>query len=266
MSKALAIVTVHGMGTQEENYYKALERKLRRYVGPRKWDDKVHLQSVYYQGLLQGNQERYWDEADDRHNLRWDFLRKFMLFGFSDAGSIEHSLHGNQVLYKAVHHEIASALDASLEVLGNARKPVIVLAHSLGCEQVSNYIWDAQWDKRYFEGDVGTDAQKKFRRLKSCKALVTTGCNIPLFKAGLDYAKIFDRLNKQFEWYNFFDPDDVLGYPMRYMSSSYDVSWLKDHPVNVGNFFTGWNPLSHNGYWEDRDVLKPLAKLVREYI
>ena len=82
MAKNVAVITVHGMGDTNPNYYKSLERKLRKRVGKSIWDDKVHLESVYYQDILQGNQEDYWNEIDDEYSLKWDFLRKFMLFSF----------------------------------------------------------------------------------------------------------------------------------------------------------------------------------------
>jgi hypothetical protein len=28
----------------------------------------------------------------------------------------------------------------------------------------------------------------------------------------------------------------------------------------------GWNPLSHSGYWEDDEVLDPLAAMLRQLI
>ena len=70
MAKDIAIITVHGIGDTPEDYYKGLERKLRKAVGRDTWDDRVHLKSVYYQGLLQGNQEDMWDAMDDKYNLR----------------------------------------------------------------------------------------------------------------------------------------------------------------------------------------------------
>ena len=265
MAKDLAIITVHGIGDTPEDYYKGLERKLRKAVGRDTWDDRVHLESVYYQGLLQGNQEDMWDAMDDKYNLRWDFLRKFMLFAFSDAAAIEHSLRREgQKLYRAVHQTIATAFDNAYEALGNEAKPVILIAQSLGAQEVSNYIWDAQNNKRLFEqpGD-GDDAQRDFRRFGTCRHFVTTGCNIPLFKAGLNDPQNFARPNAEFTWINFFDRDDVLGYPLRTMAGSYDVGWLEDHEVSVGGFLTGWNPVSHIKYWTDNDVISPVAKKIK---
>lgn len=260
MSKNIAIITVHGMGDTNPNYYKNLEKKLRRYVGKSLWDENVHLEDIFYQNLLQGHQEDYWHEIDDRYSLKWDFLRKFMLYSFSDAASIEHSLRNDMDLYLGVHKKIATAFDNSLEKLGDHDKPVIVVAHSLGCEQVSNYIWDAMANKRFFSSsERGTEEQKKFRRLSTCIRLVTTGCNIPIFRAGLNTPKLFARPNQDFWWDNYFDDHDVLAYPLRNLSDSFDVDWIRDNNVNVGGFLTGWNPASHGEYWTDKDVVKPIA-------
>jgi hypothetical protein len=266
MAKNIAVITIHGMGDTNPNYYKELEGKLRKYVGKSLWDDQVHLESIFYQDLMQGNQEDYWNKIDDEYSLKWDFLRKFMLFSFSDAASIEHSLRNDKKLYINVHKEIANAFDNSFEILGKKDKPVILIAHSLGCEQISNYIWDAQLNQRFFDSDLGTLEQKKFRRLESCLKLYTTGCNIPIFRAGLENPKLFSRPNNNFTWKNYFDSHDVLAYPIKDMSEAYNVEWIKDHKVDVGGLLTKWNPTCHGYYWTDKDVLKPIANDILDLI
>ncbi len=264
MAKDLAVITVHGMGDTQEDYYKELERKLRKAVGRETWDDRVQLEHVYYQGLLQGKQEVMWDAMDDEYDLRWDSLRKFMLYAFSDAAAIEHSLRKDQLLYKAVHQTIATAFDNAFVALGNEAKPVILIASSLGGQEVSNYIWDAMKNVRLFEppGDVDA-ARRAFRRFGACRYFVTTGCNIPLFKAGLNDPENFERPNDDFTWLNLFDRDDVLGYPLRTMSPSFDVDWIEDQDVSVGGFLTGWNPFSHIKYWTDKDVINLVAEKIK---
>jgi hypothetical protein len=266
MSKEITIITVHGMGDTNPNYHHNLQSKLRRYVGKDLWDDKVHLESVFFQKHLQNNQEDYWNEIDDKYRLNWDFLRKFMLYSFSDAASIEHSLRSDLVLYKNVHREIAMAFDNALTQMGDPNKPVIVIAHSLGGEQVANYIWDAMNNLRYFEDASGSDDEKEFRKLKTCKKLITTGCNIPIFRAALDNPQVFERPNNQFVWDNYFDDHDVLAYPLKELSEFFNVPWIVDKNVKVGGLLTAWNPASHGEYWTDRDVVKPIAQTIKELI
>jgi len=268
VAKSVAIITIHGMGDTNPNYFRGLEKKLRKYVGKSLWDEQVHLESTFYQDLLQGHQEDYWIEIDDQYSLKWDFLRKFMLFSFSDAASIEHSLRNDKKLYLNVHKKIANAFDNAFEELGNEPKPVIVVAHSLGCEQISNYIWDAMENKRFFEipdPDI-PEQQDKFRRLNTCRKFVTTGCNIPIFRAGLDTPLVFKRPNQKFKWQNYFDAHDVLGYPIKNMSDSFNVDWISDKKINVGGFLTGWNPASHGEYWTDKDAVKPIANEIKSLL
>ncbi len=266
MAKNIAVLTVHGMGDTNINYSKSLKKKLRRYVGKFIWDKEVHFESIYYQDLLQGNQEDYWNDIDDEYSLKWDFLRKFMLFSFADAASIEHSLRNDEKLYLSVHKRISDAFDNSFDAMGNQDKPVIIVAHSLGCEQVSNYIWDAGEGVRFFSDDTGSPEKKAFRRLSSCHSLVTTGCNIPIFRAGLTEPKLFTRPNPEFDWKNYFDSHDVLGYPVKNISDAFNVDWINDTEVSVGGFFTGWNPASHGKYWTDKDVVKPIARQISKII
>ncbi len=266
MKKRVAVITVHGMGDTNPSYHKELEGKLINYVGRDRWQDNVHLESVFYQKHLQENQRDYWNDIDDEYSLKWDFLRKFMLFSFSDAASIEHSLRNDMSLYLAVHGEIAAAFDGAYEALEDEHSPVVIVSHSLGCEQISNYIWDSRNDKRFFETDKGSAQKKAFRRLSSCYRLYTTGCNIPIFRAGIEKPELFSRPNSRFRWKNYFDAHDVLAYPLKNMSEDYTVAWLHDKKVEVGGLMSGWNPMSHQQYWTDKDVLKPIARDIRNLI
>ena len=67
------------------------------------------------------------------------------------------------------------------------------------------------------------------------------------------------------KWLNFYDADDVLGYPLRQLSNSYK-KLVKDNHINSGGLLTSWNPLSHNGYWTDNDMTKPAAELIAKFI
>lgn len=261
MSKQLAIITIHGMGDTDRNYNQPLVEQLRQKIGGQLWDKQVHVESVFYQDLLQYNQEQYWHTINEKYPLRWDFLRRFMLYKFSDGASIEHSLHSDISLYLAVHGAIATAFDNSLAALGSSDKPVIIIGHSLGCEQLSNYIWDAGRDLRFFANDDWkTPAQREFRRLSSCKLFIGTGCNIPIFRAGIDEPRLFKRPNGEFKWLNFFDVHDVLGYPLRDMYDKDESSWIEDKNIRVSGWLKRWNPLSHSQYWVSNSVINPIAQ------
>lgn len=261
--KDVALITLHGMGKIKTSYYAELEEKLRSRLDD-KWA-KISFQNVQYAPILQQPEDELWTSmvANPENQLDGTKLRQFLLFGFGDAGSLEHSAHTDKKQYVAVQREIQSALDrALLDFEGDASRPVVIIAQSLGCQVISNYLWDAQHGSNIFSEspDVQSD-QAKFRALKTLKNLVTTGCNIPLFIAGLSERKCFEKPNADFVWDNFYDPDDVLGWPLKQLGPSY--SMVRDNPVNSGGLLTSWNIASHGGYWSDTDVIKPLAEILK---
>ena len=86
-----------------------------------------------------------------------------------------------------------------------------------------------------------------------------------MFVGGLDPIEAVPKPNDNFRWDNFFDRDDVLGWPLSPLSESYD-QLVKDHEINAGGIFSSWNPWSHGKYWTDKQVIKPLIKELRQYL
>jgi len=141
----------------------------------------------------------------------------------------------------------------------------VVLAHSLGSVIVSNYVWDEQ---RRNEKARGTTA---LERMETLAGLVTFGSPIPLFTLALRNVvsiafpppTLPAPLAAVAKWLNFYDPDDVLGWPLKPLSPSYDQAVSADHVIDVGNALTSWNPLSHDAYWRDASFIEPAAELIR---
>jgi len=265
MAKDIAIITLHGMGEYKPDYYEDLQKILRKKLGD-SWD-KVAFEPVQYQPILQNNQNSIWQRMN-QFPLDGSKIRRFLLFGLSDAGSLEYSARQNEAdQYIKVQKEIIRALDQGLIQLENHEKPIIIVAQSLGCQVISNYIWDSKNNLGVFKDQEpnGTEQEKKFRRLKSCIHLFTTGCNIPLFLAGLKPIQAIEKPSDGFTWDNFYDRDDVLGWPLSPLSESYEAL-VNDHEINSGSFFSHWNPLSHNKYWTDKDVYRPLLARINSII
>jgi len=261
MAKDVAILALHGMGKVKPLFYRDLLENLSESIGNTRWSARVSFHPVQYQDLMQPNEDRVWNDAQAA-GLPLDQvrLRKFMLFSFADAAAMEHSANRATSLYRKVQERIRDALDAAFQELGqDPDKPVVVFAHSLGGQVLSNYLWDAQKRKGIFSGLPATpvDDQDRFRRLTGLRHLVTTGCNIPLFVSGLSTIRCFNRPHAEFTWDNFYDRDDVLGWPLTPLDPSFAAAGARDREVNVGGLFTSWNPLSHGEYWDDTDVLTP---------
>ncbi len=257
--KEVALITLHGMGKENPNYYEGLMKGLQKKMGEN-WE-KVSFQPVHYAPVLQGPQDRLWKEmkTESDNDLDYNKIRKFFLYFFGDAGSLEYSAHKDKTLYIAVQKLIRQALLNAYSDFGRQSKPVVIFAQSLGCQVISNYLWDAGEDSYVFEDSDITDSDEiDFLKCKSLKQLFTTGCNMPLFIGGLAERVCFKKPNNDFTWDNYYDPDDVLGWPLSQLGDTF--RFIEDHHINAGSFWTNWNPASHLGYWTDKDIVRPLAE------
>lgn len=264
--KDIALITLHGMGKEKPTYFSDLEDGLKRKLGS-DWA-RISFQTVQYAPILQEPQDQLWRDiiTTSKNDIDSTRLRQFFLYGFGDAGSLEYSAHNGAVNYLKVQEEIQSAISSAYIELGQDKgKSVVIIAQSLGCQVISNYLWDAENSKYIFETSDGTDPDKdEFLRLKSLRSLVTTGCNIPLFVGGISERKCFGKPNDQFRWDNYYDPDDVLGWPLSQLGDSFEM--INDHHVNVGGVFSSWNVASHGKYWSDNDVINPLANVLKDLL
>jgi hypothetical protein len=275
MAATLALLIVHGMGDTAPDFHEELVVPLRTRLQDA-WD-RVAWRPVYYGPVLQRNERAIFDRM--RPLLRWEGLRELMLFGFSDAASLEHKKELALSPYWQTQRLILLQLDELFEeVAGPA--PLAIVAHSLGCQVMSNYIWDAQQPRAYagiwsapLEDGVPADSPRdRFRRMRSLRLLMTTGCNIPVFVAGHSAIEPIDRskLAAGFRWINQFDPDDVLGWPLAQLSAPY-AALVEDRAVNAsGNTLLAHvkslTPYSHMQYWSTEKVLDRIADEIKEML
>lgn len=278
MAADVAVLTLHGMGNTPDTYADDLTARLARKLGPDTWR-RVHVGTIFYQDILQKNQSRMFRDMRQQSEIDYIKLRQFLLYGFSDAAGLERNAAADGSPYEQAQTEILRILEAAWVALGAMSKPVMILAHSLGCQVISNFIWDSQAEtprQGVWKNSPPTGTEKDgFLRLKSLRALYTTGCNMPIFLAGFPMADLKSFKTKSdgyaFDWHNFYDEDDVLGWPLKPMSPSFEEEVTADHAINadgglVGKLVSGWNPLSHSEYWKDADVLTPAAKTIQDLL
>jgi hypothetical protein len=281
----VALIAVHGMGETPEGYALPLFERVRARLGALQRD--VDCRAVNYQRLLQGNQKEVWERTHGKSSLHYGDLRKFLLFGFGDAAGLENRKEDPASVYELAQAEIALQLLAAYEAgRDDGGVPVVFLSHSLGCQVLSSYIYDAQkaaagapvyagiwkdidaWALGALGRMLGT-AERKFLSAGTCMGWITTGCNIPIFVAAhkqMDIKPIAPPA-EHFRWLNIYDPDDALGWPLRPLSAGY-AKLVEDRAINAGQgmlnwILKSWNPLSHSAYWDDDQVIDPLVNMLR---
>jgi hypothetical protein len=252
--KEIGILTTHGMGRQKPRDYEKDVEYLKQQLFAQLDDEvkkDIRFQPIFYQDQMQIQQEMVWQamqQALGKFNL-WHWLRVFMLYYFSDAGTYQYKPEVEGNVYLKIHQTIKEAIDKLHAQLGSQNRPVAIIAHSLGCHIISNHIWDAQHGK----GIWLNESPSEFQRLDTLSLLFTTGCNIPLFVSGLEEIVTIDKPNEHFQWLNYFDKDDPLGWPLQPLNTAYN-QMVQDIPVNVG-----LTPLGHTKYWQKQAVIKPIA-------
>jgi hypothetical protein len=264
----LGVFVIHGMGTQTPEFADECITQISRRVRHKGGNpDTICWQRAYWADILSPREQKLWDNLSATADMDYVRLRKFILSAFGDAIAYQRVPGGvYEDVYDLLHDRVRLHLkDLAVKMGGNL--PVVVLAHSLGCAIISDYIWDRQKEAPK-PGDSATE------RLDNLAGLVTFGCNLPLFSLAYDPVMAINfpgltlapELRPVAAWYNFFDPDDILGYPLKGLSPSYDAAVTKDCSINAGGIFSSWNPLSHTAYWTDDDFVEPTGDFLSQLL
>jgi hypothetical protein len=274
--KKVAVAIIHGMGNQKENYAEKMAIRLRRMVYEKSptfvtdMDSQLVIVPIYWADVFAAGETDLYKRLVEDQNLRFKGLRRFIIHYLADVIAyqpVETAKHN----YHLVHRRVAESLGALAGQAG-ADAPLCVISHSLGTVIASNYFYDMQMKPE----NVGFSLKNltPLEKGESLGLFYSVGTTLPFWS--LRYNK-FDRpisipspkIEEQFpgykgEWINFYDRDDVLGYPLKEVSPEYNRAVTEDRKINVGGMLESWNPLAHAAYLTDKDVLEPISSgLVR---
>lgn len=279
MSKDLAVIVIHGMGSQGPGFADDAIEELSEWVEDRNRDpERIAWQPIYWADILEPRQRRYLRDANRNNDLDYLRLRRFVISALGDASAYQKVPASADTTYRRIHDRIrVKVKELYSGDLAATAVPLVVMAHSLGGHIISNYIWDLQ-NGRIFDlvhrPETDLADLSKFEKMQTLAGMITFGCNIPLFTFA--YTKVEpikfpaprlgNDLKKKAKWLNFYDPDDVLGYPLKPIGPAYRKVVTRDIAINVGGVFSNWNPASHGGYWTDNDFTKPVADFIVRFL
>lgn len=165
--------------------------------------------------------------------------------------------------YEAVHDVFADALRA-LAGRAGADAPLCVLAHSYGSVIASDFFYDLGRGKR-------PGGSTPLERGHTLSHFYTMGSPMALWSLRYDedldrpikvpaaeLADIHPRLDG--EWVNFYDPDDVIAFPLKGLSGAYREAVSRDERVSLCVPPVSWLPLVHPFYWSDDAVMEPIGR------
>ena len=273
--KKLGILMIRGSGSpgfEEQDKFVELLFKALDKQGMRNPENVIATQVVNWYGSLEERQQeliRRMENSDLK--IKGKILRRFLLSNITDL--INYGGRPNQVsttyddTHKLVYRDIKKLQDQVEE-----GAPLLILASSMGTEIINNHIWDRQNFMVKNPGQQDPLGQTAFERMETLVGLFTFGNNIPIFATAfpiddlqpiaMPASGLSDQLKSISKWYNFYDKNDPLGYPVTFVNQNYKRSYIEDVQQNVGNIFTFWNIASHFEYWKSRKICQRVCAYV----
>lgn len=267
--KRIGVLVIRGSGGSGFERQKKFINKVNNRLTKNNIDiNEIAYVYVDWYAPLQDQQENLLTRMlkNDNLNLKSKTLRKFLITNISDLINYGGKPNLPDQAYEKTHLMVYnSILNLQNQIIENA--PLIIVASSMGTEIIHNYIWDRQFP-------VGSDAygNTPFERFETLVGLFTFGNNIPIFSSSSDIDalvpikfpdnNILSQLKHLAIWENYYDKNDPLGYPIKFINENYMKANVTDIQIGVGNILSFWNILSHFGYWTSRKLQKRLSDYI----
>ena len=299
MTRKVAVLFVHGIRTSGQHYSTPFREAVRRRL-PKALRGYAVFEEVVWSDIVRGKQTNYLYQLEAMGLRPKDAFREFVIQGLGDAAAYTKGSSRAGVYYQ-IQDRIHAKL-ATLESQDDPERPLVIVAHSLGCHIVSSMLWDVRKLRHLSPEQQGAEAYSSFtqdfqnlsqgtplRRLETVAGLVTFGNNMPIFAFSYPGADIFTvnrphgNLPAAFpgervqgaaldaaRWINIYSRRDPLGYPLKPLSPNYaEDDRIEDvaYPVEgiLSPPFFGMLE-AHTKYWRDRYVVKRTSDLVENLI
>ena len=265
----LGILVIRGSGGTGFARLKKFINKLNHLLSRK----GIHTNQIVYEYIdwyepLQTQQELLLERmnANPEFKLKSKSIRKLLLANIADLINYGGKPNLPDQAYEKTHMLVYNSI-LNLESQLEENAPLIILASSMGTEIINNYIWDRQHSGKSDQFSLTT-----FQRFETLVGLFTFGNNIPIFSSSstiddltpieFPMPKALPKWREIAVWENYFDKNDPLGYPIKFINEDYALANVRDIQIGVGNILSFWNLLSHFGYWTSRK----LQKRIRDFI
>ncbi len=276
MTRKLNVVIVHGVGWGDDREHFADELRdniaehFERHIhdiqlpdlaAPSR-DEALRFAPVFWSPITQDPQDRLIDllGVADRSVVFGKITAQIQRQLIGLLGDI--IAYGGPAIYRAIHTKVDDAMvlldpthTGEYEADGYAN--LTMVGHSLGSIIASDYIYDhrdRELDRRWLMPARHLRVKNIFL-LGSPMAMYTLrdhpDATMEQLRTSLDRPVQVDPEHGL--WLNMYDPEDPIGLPLAPIES-YHKEGVIDCEIEAGNWLTGWNPASHVGYWQSRQV------------
>ena len=273
MKNKIGVVIVHGIGQHKNSYADQFINQVKNKISLMEQDpDRIIFKPVYWHDVLQEREQELIDDLISPYELKFENLRKFLISTVGDAIAYMGIRNKYNPVYDKIHKKIHQKIQELAEESGQEKTPLVAMAFSLGTMIMSNYIWDRQ------HPDSKNDPFGKtaFERMESLCGFITMGSNIPLFTLTIDKKDVKaidfpapqlpDKWKSKAKWLNYYMREDVLSFPIKPTSESYNKIVTEDVRLQGNGLLTAWNPASHLEYIRGRSTSKPVADYLCELL
>lgn len=269
--KKIAVTIIHGVGRQKDNYAEKVAGLIQQM-----FSDKVktigygstsalEIEPVYWAEVFEAGEDELFKSLVIDKGLNFKLLRRFIIHYMADAIAYQPVVSAEHN-YNLVHKRVAESLRILAQKAGS-NAPLCVISHSLGSVIASNFFYDFQQNQENVRFSL--NELTPIEKGDTLSLFYSIGTTLPLWS--LRYNHFNSPINIPSpnievyypgltgEWLNFYDKDDLLGFPLKEVSPEYKRAVTEDREINAGGIFNSWNPLSHTAYLTDKKVLNPIV-------
>ncbi|MDH5434474.1 MAG: hypothetical protein OEY19_11065 [Gammaproteobacteria bacterium] len=271
----IAVAVIHGLGSEEQFYSVELKHRItEEYLKSNPGFDETDLvfHEIYWGNLISDDLHEFRQKSNYKGDLSYQNLRQIV----TDVQAMALLYKPKTAFYESVNNRIKDEFRrfSSHRGIDQNNTPLIILAHSFGAVVMTNYINKIRHSNNTSNGSEQKE-RSDFELMRTLCGYVTFGNPMGLYAIknndllmtnpdSIAGDKLSDDLQEMAKWYNFYDKDDIIAYPLKGLSELFDQHVTADIEINVGSAATSWNPACHTGYWEDKDFYKPVARFLTE--
>jgi hypothetical protein len=284
------VLIIHGIGEEKAGFSEPLPKLIGKEFAAhvtRIWQrppqDEINITEVVWADITQNDQNRLWDRLFPelgRKGVSWGslliqpstwiprlrYLSAFRRFVVNYLGDhIAYVKSPGVDKYEQIHQRVWASIDQCASEAGQKgatdQKPALltIVAHSLGSVIACDLSYDSIIKKKR--------AWPSQLRLAN---LITMGSPLALYTLRFgDPQNSKEPITMQDPnglRINIYDPQDILGYPLKLVNRQYDQAVDIDKVINAGQWWKFWqwikqaSPFSHLLYWEDSTVAEVIGR------
>lgn len=272
MVKKMAVAIFHGMGDQKADFSEEMSIAIRRSFSKALQhldsdpSTQLVIRPIQWSTIFADKEQILFEKMVLENRLDYKGLRKFVVHNIGDVIAYQQVEAGSHN-YGRVHEFVGEKLHEISQEAGDD-SPLCVVSHSLGSVVASNYFYDLQFKQDQVRSIVSRSSP--LEKGDTLALFYTMGTTLPLWSLRYhNFSRPVNIPSKELqryypglkgEWINFFDTDDVLGYPLKDVDENYNKAVNEDRQIHIKGLLTGWNPLCHNGYFTNRDIIEAVVK------